>query len=442
MKMIDGISMAAKDVGRRKLRSILTIIAIAVGCMLLVSMQGLGDTISETAQSFISSFGNLKQVMVLPQKYNPESSSMAMNEQMSSSSGFLPYTANRQLNPKQEDETKVITNDTLAQIAKLQNGNDLAAYSAAKATTISIDGVKKEGQSPLILGYSSEYKYTGQGNIVAGKDLTGAKNQILINESFLKDMGITDYESVIGKNVTIDVQMPVMEGMTYKKPLKIIAIVQGVYTNPNAYYPGNIVTLSNITNEINAYYTGENINNYKPTYSMVTIDVPSQKVIPKLSSEINKDLGYATFNLGLVVGMVSVFTDFIKVILDIAAIIVVVVASVGLINTMTMTVQEKRKWIGIMRSLGGAKSNIRLIFLTQSIILGIIGGIVGCLLAEIGIFIVNEYLKSSGKDFIIHLTMANVMLGFMVSIIVSIIAGIAPASRAAKLNVVETVNEE
>ena len=69
MKLIDGIAISVRDINRRKLRSILTIIAISVGSMLLVSMQGLGDTISKTAITFVSSFGNLDQVMVIPEKY-------------------------------------------------------------------------------------------------------------------------------------------------------------------------------------------------------------------------------------------------------------------------------------------------------------------------------------------------------------------------------------
>lgn len=441
MKIVDGIAMAGTDIARRKLRSTLTIIAIAVGCMLLVSMQGLGDTISETAESFISSFGSLDQVMVLPQKYNPNQSGMAMSEQMNSTPQFLPYTPNKQLNPKQEDMSKAITNETLAQVDKIKNVGRIEAYSSSKASEASIEGVSKQGESPVILGYSGKYDYSQKGKIVAGKELTGGKDQMLVNEAFLKDMGVTNYESVIGKKITLTVEMSGISGMQMKQPLKITGIVQGVYKEPNSYYPGNVITLDNITNEINAYYTGVNVADYKTNYSMINIEVANQKVIPQISSDINA-LGYETFNLGQVVGMAGVFTGFVKSILDIAAIIVIAVASVGLINTMTMTVQEKRKWIGIMRALGAAKSNIRLIFLTQSILLGVIGGIVGCILAIIGIFFANEYLMSIGKDFTIDLTIANIILGFVVSVVVAILAGIAPASRAAKMDVVETVNEE
>ncbi|MGL4451818.1 MAG: ABC transporter permease [Sarcina sp.] len=442
MKLIDGIAMSARDINRRKLRSILTIIAISVGSMLLVSMQGLGGTISKTATTFVSSFGNLDQVMVTPEKYNVNKSSQAIQQQMNQGMSYLPYQANKQLNPKEQDNSKEITNSTLASIAKIENVKNISAYNATQASSVSIEGVTKSGVNPTLLGYSKEYEYTGQGTIVAGKDLTGVKDQFLVNENYLKNMGVTDYNSVVGKTITFTVNMPSVPGMPTREPLIIKGTVQGVYSNPNSYYPGNILTLNNVTNEISAYYTGKTTNQIESTYSMVTINVPNQKVIPQINNTVNNTLGYTTFSLGEIVGMASVFTSFITIVLDIAAIIVILVASVGLINTMTMTVQEKKKWIGIMRALGAKKGNIRLIFLTQSIILGTIGGILGCILAIIAIFGINEYLIQVGKSFTVNLTVGNVLLGFIVAIIVSIIAGIIPAGRAAKLDVVETINEE
>ena len=442
MKLIDGIAISARDINRRKLRSILTIIAISVGSMLLVSMQGLGDTISKTAITFVSSFGNLDQVMVIPEKYNVNKSNQAIKQQMDQGMSYLPYKANKQLNPKEQDNSKEITDSTLASIAKIKNVINISAYSVTQASSVSIDGVKKLGANPTILGYAKDYKYTGQGKIIAGKDLTGANNQFLINENYLKDMGVTDYNSVIGKTIILTVKMPSIPGVPTRKALLVRGIVQGVYSESNAYYPGNIFTLSDVTEKISAYYLGKSVDQIKPTYSMVIVDVPNQKVISQINNEINNTLGYTTFSLGEMVGMVSVFTGFIKVVLDIAAIIVVLVAGVGLINTMTMIVQEKRKWMGIMRALGAKKGNIRLIFLTQSIILGTLGGILGCIFAIIAIYGINEYLIEVGKTFRIALTIGNILFGFIISLIISILAGVIPANKAAKLDVIETINEE
>lgn len=443
MKFSDGISMSARDIRRRKLRSILTIIAIAVGTMLLVAMQGVGTSISNTAESFIESFGNMNEVMVLPEKYNPNTNFATEFQSKSQSSNvMLPYTANVPLNPKEESNSKAIDNSTLEKLKEIKNVTSVSAYEASKITKASIESVDKKGGSTVILGYAKGFDYSQDGKIVAGKNLTGAANEFLVKESYLKDMGVTDFNSVVGKKITLTVSMPEIPGMPAVAPLKITGKVVGVYKEKNSYYPGNIITLSSETNKINAYYQGTSVNNIKDNYSMVTLGVESQKVIPNIVKDINSNLGYSTFYLGEVVGFASIFTGFVNGILDVAAIIVIAVAAIGLANTMTMTIQEKRKWIGIMRSLGATKKNISFIFLVQSLILGAIGGILGSVVAAIAIEFINLWLKDTGKDFIISLTANNLLFGFIVALIVAIIAGFMPSRRAAKMDVVETINEE
>lgn len=443
MKISDGISMSARDIRRRKLRSILTIIAIAVGSMLLVTMQGVGDSITKTTNTFIESFGDMNQVTVMPQKYDKNQAfGAAAQEQSQESSATLPYMANTPLNPKQKDNTKEITNETLTKLSKITNVQSVSAYEASKISSLDIDGINKQGESSVILGYNKNFSYKQDGKIVAGSNLTGKNDQFLVNENYLKNMGITDFSSVVGKNITLTVKMPEIPGMPKIAPLKIKGVIQGVYKEKTSYYPGNIITFSDVTNKINAYYQGKNVNDVKPSYSMVNLEVPSQTVISGVVNEVNNNLGYTTFYLGEVVGIASIFTGFVKTVLDLAAIIVIAVAAIGLANTMTMTIQEKRKWIGIMRSIGATKKDITIIFLSQSIILGIIGGIAGCIVAALSILGINEWLSIAGKNFSISLTSGSMLLGFIVAFIVAILAGIIPARGAARMKVVETLNEE
>ena len=206
---------------------------------------------------------------------------------------------------------------------------------------------------------------------------------------------------------------------------------------------GNIITYNTITNKIIDYTYGLNPNtNPESTYSMISLYANSQSDVNAITNTINNNLGYETFNLGQIVGLASIFISFVNGLLDLAALIVVVVAGIGLVNTMNMTVQEKKKWIGIMGSLGASKSNIRFIFLSQSIILGTLGAILGSIIGTIDLILVNQYLIMSGKDFTILITPTIIISSIVITIIVSIIAGIIPASKAAKLDIVEVINEE
>ena len=426
MKILDGIIISLRDIKRRKLRSILTIIAISVGSMLLVAMQGMGTSISSNATKFISSFGSLENVIVLPQKYE-SNYNFASSFNIDSSSTMLPYVANKQESSKAVNLTKVITDSTAKSISEIKNVNSVSAYNSATANKVEINGINTSQSDVTVQGYSPNYNYNDS-KILYGNKLTGKANEFLVDESFLKELGVTDYSSVIGKTITLTVNSKISS-----TPLIITGSIQGVFKQ-GTFDLGNIITYNTITNKIIDYTYGLNPNtNPESTYSMISLYANSQSDVNAITNTINNNLGYETFNLGQIVGLASIFISFVNGLLDLAALIVVVVAGIGLVNTMNMTVQEKKKWIGIMGSLGASKSNIRFIFLSQSIILGTLGAILGSIIGTIGLILVNQYLIMSGKDFTILITP---------TIIISIIAGIIPASKAAKLDIVEVINEE
>lgn len=435
MKISDGLIISLRDIKRRKLRSILTIIAISVGSMLLVAMQGMGTSISSNATKFITSFGSLENVIVMPQKYESDYN-FASSFNIDSSSSMLPYVANKQESSKAVDLTKIITDSTAKSISEIKNVNSVSAYNTATASEVNINGIDSSASNVTIQGYSTNYDYSSS-KILYGSNLSGKPNEFLVDEAFLKELGITDYSSIVGKTITITVNSKIAP-----TPLTITGTVEGVFKQ-GTFDLGNIVTYNTITNKIIDYTYGLNSNtNPESTYSMISLYANSQQDVNSIASTINNSLGYETFNLGQIVGLASIFISFVNGLLDLAALIVVVVAGIGLVNTMNMTVQEKKKWIGIMGSLGASKSNIRFIFLSQSIILGTLGAILGSIVGTIGLVLINQYLSMSGKDFTIFITPTIIISSIIITIIVSIIAGIIPASKAAKLDVVEVINEE
>ena len=152
MKILDGIIISLRDIKRRKLRSILTIIAISVGSMLLVAMQGMGTSISSNATKFISSFGSLENVIVLPQKYESDYN-FASSFNIDSSSTMLPYVANKQESSKAVNLTKVITDSTAKSISEIKNVNSVSAYNTATANKVEINGINTSQSDVTIQGY-------------------------------------------------------------------------------------------------------------------------------------------------------------------------------------------------------------------------------------------------------------------------------------------------
>jgi len=136
--------------------------------------------------------------------------------------------------------------------------------------------------------------------------------------------------------------------------------------------------------------------------------------------------------------LISQGFDELFVILDIAGLIIggfsILVGGFGIANIMFVSVKEQTKLIGIQKALGAKSYFILLQFLYESIILALIGGLIGLLL----IFILTTVISSTA-DMDISMSAWNVSLGIIISVSIGIISGIVPAYNAAKLNPVEAI---
>jgi putative ABC transport system permease protein len=128
--------------------------------------------------------------------------------------------------------------------------------------------------------------------------------------------------------------------------------------------------------------------------------------------------------------------------------IALIVAALGIINTMIMSILERTREIGIMKSVGGSEGEIRLIFLTEAGVIGLLGGIFGILLGwivtRIANAVANFYFAREGIDHVEMFYMPLWLIGGAIAfaIAVSVLAGLYPAARAAAVNPVEALRHE
>ncbi|NQT27532.1 ABC transporter permease [candidate division KSB1 bacterium] len=128
--------------------------------------------------------------------------------------------------------------------------------------------------------------------------------------------------------------------------------------------------------------------------------------------------------------------------------IALIVAALGIINTMVMSILERRREIGVMKSVGGSESEIRTIFFIEAGAIGVIGGLFGLVLGwlatRVANLIANVYLARQDvphvEFFYIPLWLIFGALAF--SVIVSLLAGVYPASRAARVDPVEALRHD
>jgi putative ABC transport system permease protein len=112
----------------------------------------------------------------------------------------------------------------------------------------------------------------------------------------------------------------------------------------------------------------------------------------------------------------------------------ILVGGFGIANIMFVSVRERTNIIGIQKALGAKKFFILQQFLVESMLLSIIGGLLGIFLIFIATLIINYFY-----DLNMYLTLANVFLAVFISGLIGIVAGYAPANTAAKMNPVEAI---
>lgn len=113
----------------------------------------------------------------------------------------------------------------------------------------------------------------------------------------------------------------------------------------------------------------------------------------------------------------------------------ILVGGFGIANIMFVSVKERTNMIGIQKALGAKNSFILLQFLYESVLLSVLGGIIGLLVVFIGTSLVSGF-----TEFNISLTLGNIFLGITISAVIGVVSGFAPAWSASQLNPVEAIN--
>jgi putative ABC transport system permease protein len=134
----------------------------------------------------------------------------------------------------------------------------------------------------------------------------------------------------------------------------------------------------------------------------------------------------------------DLIADILTVVLTLAAFITLIVAGVGIMNSMLANVQARIREIGIRKALGATRREIRMQFLTEAVFMSLSGGIIGTILG-LGIPLAARLLTPY-HDLPVPWVAALIALG--TSVLVGVIFGTVPANRAARLDPVETLKYE
>jgi len=185
----------------------------------------------------------------------------------------------------------------------------------------------------------------------------------------------------------------------------------------------------------------------KPAYASLSVRVKSPSLVDATEKNI-KDLGFSAFSLLDASKSLRIFFSVFDLLLGIFGSLALAVATLGIVNTLVMAILERRREIGVLKALGAADSDVKQLFFVEAGVMGLTGGVLGVLLGwligQALTLATNIYLKRQELPGVqissVPLWLIAGAIGF--AVLVSLIAGLYPASRAAKLNPVDALRYE
>lgn len=183
------------------------------------------------------------------------------------------------------------------------------------------------------------------------------------------------------------------------------------------------------------------------TYQSLTVRVSKASDVEGVESAI-KDIGFSAFSLLDATRNLRVVFAVFDLLLGIFGSLALIVASLGIINTLVMAILERRREIGVLKALGAADRDIKGLFFAEAGVMGLLGGICGVIFG----WLIGRALNLGTNIYLSRLSLPSttvslvpiwlVISAIVFAVIVSLAAGIYPASRAAKLNPIEALRYE
>lgn len=259
--------------------------------------------------------------------------------------------------------------------------------------------------------------------------------QAVVNEAFLKVLGL-DNTNPIGKEFSTSfiitsnlLQNSAQKVESEPSNYKIVGIIPGDNT-PFFYVP-----LSDLKHLGVA------------SYSQVKVVSKGQEVLADIREKIGA-MGYLTSSVTDTVSQINRLFGTVRIILGLIGAVALGVASLGMFNTLTVSLLERTREVGLMKAMGMTAIEVKRLFLTESMLMGFVGGMLGIMFGFMaGKFIslilsIFGLMKGVGFIDIAYLPPIFVLLVFLLSLFVGLITGLYPSRRATKISALDALRYE
>jgi len=460
MKGRDLTELAVRNLREAVLRNSLTTLGVAVGVASLVAMLSLGVGLQTLASQRLNKSGLFDAVFVTSRR-----AVRGMNG---------PPRASGERQAVKPEDAKALDEGARQELAKLANVTEV--YPQIRfLTEVHYAG---NSYSTNVLGLPESSRATGAFDGITGKYFSsGTADEAILQAEFAKELGARPAE-LVGKELVlryaqrhetsvtdlanekdIDKQLnEMMSGgisiVSREKKLRIAGVIEsdpsagiGGFGGGRVFIPLRVAEELHVAqpNDVQEFVRGG--GSAKPTYGALTVRVKSPKDVMRVEEAIKK-IGFATFSLlDATRSLRLVFTVF-DLFLGLFGSLALTVASLGIINTLVMAILERRREIGVLKALGATDGDVRSLFFAEAGAMGLFGGIFGVALG----WLIGQALTWGTTIYLKRQDLPGVKISYVpwwlglgavgFAVVVSLVAGLYPAGRAARLNPVEALRYE
>lgn len=430
MGLKESIRLALEGLRANKMRSILTMLGIIIGIAAVIGILTVGTGLTGEITSSMSSFG-ASTVYV----YLSERSDDAAQGAFEGSAAFMGYGV---MTP---DEDNLIT-DEMVQGVWERFGDQIDAIGFTETVG---GGQARDGRlyaNVSVTGVNAEFQKVNDLDLLAGRfirdrDLEGQREVCVASDKLVENMFDGDMQKALGSEIQVSLQ----------SGLQTFNIV-GVYKYvPQAYTLTLAADKDVSTNLFIPLSTAKHITSAGDGYASLTVLGNSDANTADLSKQIkdylnryyvnNDDYNVSTMSMDSVIEQVDSIMGTLSVAISVIAAISLLVGGIGVMNIMLVSVTERTREIGTRKALGATNANIRVQFVVESIIVCLIGGLIGIILGTIMGYVGSTLIGTAAFPSIGSIALA---VGF--SMAIGVFFGYYPANKAAMLDPIEALRYE